>query len=374
MKTNYLSSGTLSDSEFDAVEQEAVRWFTRINHGDGSPEQTEAFYAWLTRADDHQEKYDAICTLMEGAQEFTDDPLLKDHYRHMLVDVSGSQADTASWQARIAAWWQQSYMPKIVMASLAMVLVLATSQFTNLLRSDQVFETGIGETRVVILEDRSVVRLNTRTKLKVKFDDTQRLITIVQGQANFLVAKDQSKPFIVSSDMGQVIALGTEFDIYKTDKTLQVSLIEGRIQVQHAAAIEGTSETERGLSSVIVETDHELAVSVTVTQSAISPVKKVNPDHVKAWQKGKLIFVDKSLADVVVELNRYSVRPILLKDLGWQSELITAIMPTDVVGALELIKKHFSLIELSGNEGEIILISNKTQDVLKIVQKNYGGL
>jgi len=77
-----------------------------------------------------------------------------------------------------------------------------------------VYSTGVGERRTLTLADGSVVTLDARSRIQVKYRDRERLIDLDQGQARFDVAKDPARPFRVSAAGREtVLAFGTQFNV-----------------------------------------------------------------------------------------------------------------------------------------------------------------
>jgi ferric-dicitrate binding protein FerR (iron transport regulator) len=102
-------------------------------------------------------------------------------------------------------------------------------------------------THKIVLSDGTQVWLNPNSSLsynKNHFSDTSREV-IMTGEAFFDVSHDAAKPFRVTS--GKIITrvLGTAFNItaYKNEKTINVLLVRGRIQVssdrQHLVLMPG---------------------------------------------------------------------------------------------------------------------------------------
>ncbi len=351
----------LPGKEFDRIEQEAVRWFTRINNHDNDPADVESFYHWLEESQEHRVKYDAICAVMEEAREFTDDPQLIDFYQSIKVKTPVSSAaitqKKTSWKDRVAVWWGSGVRNRgAAMAVISVVLIVAFVQFQNSGTQGKVYQTGIGEIKIVRLDDNSVIKLNTRTTLTVDYDQDLRRIILSDGQATFSVAKNPLRPFVVSTGIGKITAIGTEFDILKEQGEIQINLIEGKIRVAKDVT-EQTSTSEN--PAVIMEATNMKASYVAVSADGISEVEERDPIHAIAWQQRKIVFDGKTLSYVIKELNRYSARPIILGDISQKDELITAIFPTDVPAALVLIKRYFNLVEAVEIKDKIILVSEK---------------
>jgi transmembrane sensor len=89
----------------------------------------------------------------------------------------------------------------------------------------------------VVLADGSVVFLNTNTKIRVRFTDKLRDIALLQGEAQFDVAKNKTRPFIVSAGDTRVRAVGTSFTVTVLPKRpIQVLVKEGVVELQRANA------------------------------------------------------------------------------------------------------------------------------------------
>lgn len=94
--------------------------------------------------------------------------------------------------------------------------------------------TPAGQRAQLILQDGTEVWLNAKSKLvyPAQFTGEERRV-IVEGEAFFDVAKDPSKPFIVSAQDIDMKVLGTQFNVYCYPDAgyIQTSLLEGSVRV-----------------------------------------------------------------------------------------------------------------------------------------------
>src|SRR5690606_1132157 len=114
-------------------------------------------------------------------------------------------------------------------ASILLMLTAAATTWLYLQRG--VYSTAIGEHRSLALADGSTVDLNSRTRIRVRYDERERRIELVEGQALFGVAKDAARPFVVESNGTRIRAVGTQFDVYKRRSGTRVTVIEGTVAV-----------------------------------------------------------------------------------------------------------------------------------------------
>ena len=94
--------------------------------------------------------------------------------------------------------------------------------------------TPAGQRAQLILQDGTEVWLNAKSKLiyPARFTGEKRQVE-VEGEAFFKVAKDPSRPFIVSTHDVDMKVLGTQFNVYSYPETgyVQTSLLEGSVCV-----------------------------------------------------------------------------------------------------------------------------------------------
>ena len=89
-----------------------------------------------------------------------------------------------------------------------------------------------GGENTVILADGTTVHLNAGSKptYPVRFAGKRRVVAL-EGEAYFDVVKDETRPFIVQTHLGEVTVLGTAFNINAyTDASVYTTLVHGKVQ------------------------------------------------------------------------------------------------------------------------------------------------
>lgn len=144
------------------------------------------------------------------------------------------------------------------------------------------------------LQDGTEVWLNAQTRLTypTHFSGKERRVT-VEGEAFFKVAKDDSKPFIVTSGDIDIKVLGTEFNIYNypEESTSRVSLVEGSLQL-------GVLDSD--MENVILKPNEEACIQNN--RMLISPIQ--NADYF-LWRDGIYSFTDEKLGEIFKKLELY---------------------------------------------------------------------
>lgn len=115
--------------------------------------------------------------------------------------------------------------------AVAAVLVIGISLIYFLTKPNyEIFETGYGETQTITLPDNSIVSLNVNSTLKYNpktFTDNRKLL--LEGEAFFEVIKGIN--FQVNTDEGNVIVMGTSFNVKQRAKNLEVQVYTGVVNV-----------------------------------------------------------------------------------------------------------------------------------------------
>ena len=109
------------------------------------------------------------------------------------------------------------YVASIAAVCLLFVLVWFLTP-TDMANNKQLYSTNIGEQSSVLLEDGTLVKLNTKTTIKLDYTAEFRLVELVEGEAIFNVAKDPNRPFRVNAGQTVAEALGTSFNVYRQNE------------------------------------------------------------------------------------------------------------------------------------------------------------
>lgn len=293
-----------------AVAAEAAVWVTRLHGPERSPQMESDFRAWQAQSEMHREAFEK-CT-------------------DVWIDVGriklSSAYETMAAQ-KSSRWAAGSSSPHRWIVGAAITGVVATCLVAGQRWWQAgLFDTDVGEQRVLTLDDGSRMRLNTDTQVRVSFDNRQRTVTVRHGEALFEVAKDVARPFVVRAAGSEVVAVGTAFsvrygrDAAGTQGELAVTLIEGQVNVRPAVeGIEGALAPDK---LITMKAGERLRLERAGSVAAVtSRMDHPNVEEVTAWQRSEAVFDATTLADAVAEMNRYSRTPIVLVDGLAQSNL-----------------------------------------------------
>jgi len=165
----------------------------------------------------------------------------------------------------------------------------------------QIYTAAVDQIRDVALPDGSKLILQSGATVETAFSADRRALKLVRGRARFEVDHDKTRPFVVSADGHDVVALGTKFDVALDAKRFEVSLFEGRVSVNASA---------NWVKPVILLPGQRL-----LQEKGHAPqIVAVTPSPTTFAQIGKVTFRDEPLAKVVTELNLYSTEQLVLND------------------------------------------------------------
>lgn len=309
---------------------EASAWFVDFRVGDVDAAARGRFDQWVRCSPEHIRAY------MEIARTYVELPSLKSDTR-IDVDalIASARADanvvlhdllpTSISEARPRR--RTSLRPRALAACLAIASLAGAAGGWLWLHRYSTYSTEIGENRSITLADGSIIDLNARSQIEVRFSKAERQVDLVEGQALFEVAKDSARPFIVRSDGAVVRAVGTEFDVNRNGSGTTVTVVEGRVAVlseQARPSAFAPARTEAGTAANSVPPRARLAAlgatyvsageQVTVTLLAVTQPKQADVAAATAWTQHRLIFDATPLSDVVDDFNRYNPRPLVIDD------------------------------------------------------------
>jgi transmembrane sensor len=194
------------------------------------------------------------------------------------------------------------------------------------------YQTDIGEQRVVDLEDHSRIVLDAATRLRVRFTPDARIVELQDGQAQFSVAKDPTRPFKVKAGGRTIVAVGTEFTVEYVDSQVDVAMMEGKVAVVPTAPDVGFGE---GISLIAGEQLHVFADG----RSAVTA--NADLEAATAWRVGKVVMRAESLGEAVNRMNRYSRLKIEIDDAALAGKHMSGVFEAgDTRGFVSAIQRY----------------------------------
>ena len=353
-----------SDKSTQAIIEAANEWLLVMHDETVSSEDEKAFVAWLRESPVHVREYlqaERVFASLESidADKCIDVEALLSSDDDCVValpgpDLSlpGSRTMPVGTPAVAAAKRADEVRRRPVLwatAASVLLAVVAALWVSNLPQIDT-YTTGLGEQRRLVLEDGSIIDMNTQSTLRVAYTDQSRDIYLEQGEALFTVAKDPARPFVVASEHATVRAIGTQFNVQQRNGEVRVTVIEGRVAVDRVAAQSG--------SVGVIDAPIELGAGDAAEVLPAAPIKtqaKVNTERTVAWTERRLIFENEPLSAVVAEFNRYNPRQLVINDDALSKERISAVFDADQPDALVRFLEQNAGIVVQESQTQLII-------------------
>lgn len=244
---------------------------------------------WLAGNESNRQELERYCKIWKESGNYMDMRAFDTNQGWEKVD--GLNRRKISLQRRLK---NASYtLSGIAAAILLMVALSLTGIFDKEQEVSVSLTADYGNRSEIVLPDGSTVKLNSGSEVIYAYNTKKKVREVhFQGEGYFDVSKSKS-PFIVKMANGvEVKVLGTTFNLkaYSDDLTIQASLIEGRIELEHQ-------------NDKLILNAGEMAEFDKQTNK----LRQVDGDlsHSYGWLKNKLYMDNMSLADVCKYLERW---------------------------------------------------------------------
>lgn len=289
------------------IAAEAAVWIARLHGPDRSSRMERECLDWQGRSAAHRLAFERCTETWQDVSRVT------------LVDAFASMARDGARSGKASPTLQATRSRRLFALG-GVAVLLVGGAWVGLWRAAGVYATGVGEQRLVVLEDGTRLSLNTDSRVRVSMGSSKRRVDIESGEALFEVAKDPRRPFVVRAAGTEVVALGTVFAVrfepghQRAGETTSVTLVEGRVTV-HSIAKRSPEGAGSDWSLTMNPGDRVRRIGpATGGPEASSTVKVDRPriESVLAWKRNEAMFDNVSLADAITEMNRYNRTQIAL--------------------------------------------------------------
>lgn len=292
-------------AEINSMSDQAIEWIILLHSGKATGQDKRAAEQWRQRSQAH-------------AQAFSEAESLWNDMGELLIFKGVQRTAAQPRSEKLRQWPVFSRNGAIGLAVLLLLFVIMPwARYQDQWLSD--YYTDVGVQRSIELADGSTVELDTDTALAVHYDDTGRQIRLLRGQALFTVKADALRPFDVNTGSIQIRALGTVFSVRQQSGDTRVTVLEHAVSMKQAEA--GVSSEE-----IRVWEGQQAAYN---TATGLSEPQPADIGQISAWRRGKLVFKNRALADVVTELERYLPGRIVITNNDIGALQVSGVFPID---------------------------------------------
>ena len=259
----------------EEVQQQAAEWLTVLMSDEASEAEHAAWQRWRGADPEHERAWqhiDAVSQRFNGL-----------HRGAAAQALAGTQQKAVNGKRRQLLAW-------LGVVAGGGLLAAQTGAWDDL-RAD--YRTATGERREVVLDDGSVLSLNTGSAVNVRFDSKRRLIELLAGE--ILVTSGHgagsAAPLEVATREGLVRALGTRFVVRQQGGYSIVEVFDSAVEIRprDSAGAPLLLAAGRGVAFSRHAPDAPHAIDA----------------YADAWSRGQLIVDDVTLGDFLADLARY---------------------------------------------------------------------
>lgn len=283
---------------------QAVDWLLQLQAEDTSPDTLEAFAYWQNS---HPQHAAAWALLTQIQHSFGQLP---------------HKALTKQVLARIDHTSRRQALKKLGMLGIVLPGVWLGYQALPLERWRAEYQTAVGEQQHLHLVDGTHLFLNTDSAVDIQYH-AQRQILLRQGEIWLETGHQDKRRLVVVTPHGQLVPLGTRFNVKLHSERTTLTVTEGAVQIQLANG-----------QSTVVQAGQQQSFSRDAFGQA-----QVADEGVAGWQQGMLLAQDMPLDDVLKELARYRRGVIRCHPELKQMKVSGAFPLKDTDAALDLLQK-----------------------------------
>ncbi len=294
----------VNEDRSSAADRHAAQWVARLDGRPLDDAERKAFRLWLDAAPDHRAAFEEAQSAWRSLDLLRHDPLLR--------AVPRPKAKKPASRSGAAG----------ILAILAIGLLGLRYQMGDpwiAFAAD--WRTAPAELRKVTLDDGTIVDLGPDSAIAMQFNDTERRVTLLSGEAFFLAAPrggNERRPFVVDAGHGTTTALGTQF------------LVEERLDGARITAVEHDIEValhmpEHAAERVVLSPGHTVEYDQT---RGLGQVGTADVAGITAWRTGLLVFDSVPLEEVVRKLNRYRRGRIIIANAQLAQRRVSGVFAT----------------------------------------------
>ncbi len=331
------------------IERKAADWAIRFDRGLTAEEQ-DAYSQWLAEDPRHRDaialyrwgwdEFDRLAGLQTTQHAQIDPDLLapgnRFSRRPLLVKGLFAAIPLAASIAIMAFvfWPDRAPIPTPFASKAAIELIARIEQKT--------------------LDDGSVIELNRGAVVETQYTPEFRRVTLVRGEANFEVAKDPERPFVVNVAGIDVRAVGTQFNVRLINDTVDVIVSEGIVSL---SAKELLRNGEVAIEEPFLEVGQRAVMKLgDAPHLDVTRLSALEMDRELGWQPRLMDFDDVRMTEIVAAFNRSNeVQLVLGDDALKEIQLSYSFWSDNVEGFVRLMESSFGMRAEWQGSSEIVL-------------------
>lgn len=251
--------------------------FSRYFAGESTQNELTQIENWAQESAENLEELQLLRSIWQDVGSLHTEPVQVDAASAFAKVKAKKAAHTSSSPGFWNAW------------KVAAVIFLAVSALLLLIQDDNDVQLVAESITEVALSDSTKITVNEGSTLiyEKNFNTSVRKVSL-SGEAFFDVARNEEKPFVVQVGEVTVTVLGTSFNIKESDKSVNVAVATGRVEVKSSFGTEILSAGEQ--------------VTVNLAEKELKTADNSSSGMEQYWFSKKLVFTGSNLATVLSDL------------------------------------------------------------------------
>lgn len=300
----------------------AAEWVARLSAAPLSSEEEQTLRHWLAEAPSHVHHFEQAQSIWKASAGLKHSELARTYLARDMAKMRTGSTAVLSF-ARLAA-------------AVAVLAVILPTDVADAPRLDDggAAQSAKREIKNYALPDLSLVTIAGDSAIEIAFADRHRDAKLKRGEAFFEVQRDARRPFVVTAGQHRVTVTGTKFNVRNLPgNAVEVAVTEGSVAVAAGEDDEFRYDLRAG--------------DVFLFPAAGVPVRRhTSAEDAAAWRSGRLHFDDANLNEVLAEVNRYAVKPIVANAADVTGLTLTARINANDTDALLVILKELFQFEV----------------------------
>lgn len=283
----------------DKIKDKAIHWVACKKEG-LTFEQEKEFESWLKEDEEHK-------------KAFEEANLVYSIFQNIPKNHTQTLSKNALKEAKKIKFIEKIVKPFIGMAAILCGLFIGYKFFIPEYEKD--YKTQFSSLKQEILPDGSKLSIDTKSNLQIEYFKDKRKVFLENGQVLFEVAKDKSRPFIITSGKTSIEVVGTKFEVKNLEHITTVSVEEGVVKVSfnnHALLPnQDISLLKKGEKIVISDL------------GKITYLGKTDIEEIAPWRNDELIFRKITLKEAFDTFSRYQDLKVEFQNKNFENKLFS---------------------------------------------------
>jgi transmembrane sensor len=297
-------------NDHPAPPTDAAEWFLAIHAAEEpSAETVQAWLRWLDAAPENRRAFEDIVRIWHA----TPSAVIAHREKTSAAAEYDGSISIAEWRRRRQATSTKPGRrgrPFLAIAAGVLLATVGVASYRVFVPSGVTqgdFATRTGEHRQIELADGSRITLGAHSTLSVDLKSESRELRLSAGEAYFSVAKDARRPFVVRALNGEIVALGTAFNVRAVEGRVTVTVTEGSVKVTDTSVRTAALDTALAPAQRLSRGEQLTFEEASDFPAAVAEkAAHVDVNESARWREGWLVYRDEPLKYVIADILRYT--------------------------------------------------------------------